>query len=111
MKSPVYDDAELDAVPYLESVAVWDEENESLTLSAVNRDLKSRLPIEVDARAFPDYRVLEHIVLTHRDLKAINTQDNPANVVPASVHGVSMNDGILTAGLAPASWNVIRIGK
>ena len=111
VNSPTYDDHEFGAVPFLESVAVWDEENDTLTIFAVNRDLKSQLPIEVDARAFADYRVLEHIVLTHRNMKAVNTQSNPANVVPATVLGASMDDGKLTAGLAPASWNVIRIGK
>ncbi len=111
VKSPVYDDDEFDAVPYLEAVAVWDEEGSTLTLFAVNRDLTSALPIEVDARAFPDYRVQEQIVLAHRDLKAVNTREKPANVVPASVVGATLDGGKLTAALAPASWNVIRIGR
>ena len=111
VKSPVYDDDEFDAVPYLEAVAVWDEEGDALTLFAVNRDLTSALPIEVDARAFPYYRVQEQIVLAHRDLKAVNTREKPANVVPASVVGATLDGGKLTAALAPASWNVIRIGR
>lgn len=111
VSSPVYDDDEFDAVPYLESVGVWDAESDSLTLFAVNRNLKAPLPIEADVRAFPRYRVLEQIVLAHRDLKAVNTQQNPANVVPASVVGAAVEGGKLTASLAPASWNVIRIGR
>ncbi|MFN2201912.1 MAG: alpha-N-arabinofuranosidase, partial [Caldilineaceae bacterium] len=95
VKSPVYDDAEFDAVPYLEAVAVWDQHSDSLTLFALNRDLKSPLPIEADVRAFSRYRVLEQIVLAHRDLKAVNTRDNPANVVPASVVGAAIDRGIL----------------
>lgn len=111
VKSPVYDDDEFGAVPYLDAVAVRDEAGGTLTIFAVNRDLKASLPIEVDARAFPRYRVQEQIVLTHRDLKAANTRENPANVVPASVVGATLEGGTLKAALAPASWNVIRIGR
>ena len=111
IQSPTYEDKEFDAVPYLEAVAVWNAEQESVTVFALNRDLSEALPIEVDARAFRGYRVVEHIAMTHSDLKAANTRQNPNNVVPATVSNARLDDGRLTALLAPASWNVIRLGK
>jgi len=35
-----------------------------------------------DLRQFNDYQVKEHIILTHADLKAINSKENPDNVAP-----------------------------
>lgn len=108
-QSPTYEDETFDAVPYLEAVATWDEENESVTLFAVNRDLESALPLEGDVRAFPGYRVVEHITLTHSDLKATNTADHPNNVVPHLNGDAVISDGKLSATLPAASWNVIRL--
>ena len=107
--SPTYDDETFDAVPYLESVATWDEENEGLTVFAVNCDLENVLCLEGDVRAFPGYRVVEHITLTHHDLKATNTAANPHNVAPRSDGDAAISGGQLTASLPAASWNVIRL--
>ena len=70
-----YDCAEFTDVPYLESTAVWNEEREELTIFAVNRHLNEALLLECDARSFGDYQVIEHIVLEHEDLKAVNTAE------------------------------------
>lgn len=109
--SPVYHDDEFDAVPYLEAVATWDEAAGSLTIFAVNRNLEETLPLEGDARAFADYHVAEHITLTHPDLKAVNTQQNPHNVVPQANGDAQLDGGRLRAALPAASWNVIRLAR
>lgn len=108
-QSPTYHDDTFDAVPYLESVATWDEEASTITLFAVNRDLEAALPLEGDIRAFPDYRVVEHITLTHGDLKATNTAASPNNVTPRANGDATVSDGQLIATLPAASWNVIRL--
>jgi alpha-N-arabinofuranosidase len=109
--SPVYHDAEFDAVPYLEAAATWNEADERVTIFAVNRHLRDPLPLEGDARAFAGYRVLEHLTLTHSDLKATNTQANPDTVTPAANGDAQLHEGVLAASLPKASWNVIRLGK
>jgi alpha-N-arabinofuranosidase len=111
VQSATYPDSTFGDVPYLEAVATWDEANESVTLFAVNRDLESSLPLEGDARAFPGYRVVEHLTLTHSDLKATNTADHPDNVTPRADGNAQLRDGQLTANLSPASWNVIRLAR
>ncbi|MCB0115741.1 MAG: alpha-N-arabinofuranosidase [Caldilineaceae bacterium] len=111
LSSPVYDDAEFDAVPYVDGVATWNEEAGELTVFAVNRNLSDALPISADARGFAGYRVVEHITLTHPDLKAVNTQDNPDNVSPRSNGDAQIVDNELRASLPAASWNVIRMKK
>jgi alpha-N-arabinofuranosidase len=109
VQSPTYDDAEFDAVPYVDAVATFDEAASSLTLFALNRHLTDALPLTGDARAFPGWRVAEHITLSHPDLKAANTQDQPNRVVPKANGDAALAAGQLTATLPPASWNVIRM--
>lgn len=109
VQSPVYDATEFDGVPYLESVATWDEESGALTLFAVNRSLDQTLPITGDLRAFPGYQVIDHTVLRHDDLKAANTADAPDRVQPHTNGDAAVDDGRLNAALEPASWNVIRL--
>lgn len=107
----VYDDAEFDAVPYVDAVATWDEEAATITLFAVNRDLEAGMPLQADIRAFPGYRVVEHVTLTHPDLKATNTLDAPDVVTPKVDGDAALADGKLTATLPAASWNVIRLAR
>ena len=71
--------------------------------------MSDALPLVGDARAFPGWRVVEHITLSHPDLKATNTQDHPDQVVPKANGDAALADGQLTATLPPASWNVIRM--
>ena len=73
VNSPVYDTKEYSDVPCLDSTAVWNEENEELTIFAVNRDMEDSLVLECDSRNFPGYEVVEHIVMEHEDVKARNT--------------------------------------
>jgi alpha-N-arabinofuranosidase len=111
VQSPTYEDTTFGAVPYLEAVATWDEANGGVTIFAVNRDLDSSLPLEGDLRAFPGYHVVEHLTLTHHDLKATNTADNPNHVTPRANGDAQESNGQLSANLPPASWNVIRLAR
>jgi alpha-N-arabinofuranosidase len=108
--SPRYDSKEFSDVPYLESVAVHNQEKEELTVFAVNRSLEEGLLLECDCRSFAEYRVLEHLVLEHPDLKAVNTAEEE-RVKPHNRGGAVLSDGDLTAMLPKQSWNVIRLAK
>lgn len=110
ISSPKYDCAEFTDVPYLESTAVWNEEREELTIFSVNRHLNEALLLECDARSFGDYQVIEHIVLEHEDLKAVNTAEEE-RVKPHHQGNAEIEEGILSASLPRASWNVIRLGR
>jgi alpha-N-arabinofuranosidase len=111
MKSPTYDDADFGAVPYVDAVAVEDEERGALALFAVNRDLEGAISIEADVRDFKGYAVEEHIVLGHADINATNTLEHPDEVRPRAKRGAQIKGGVLTAAMPKASWNVIRLAK
>ncbi|NQU45125.1 alpha-N-arabinofuranosidase [bacterium] len=108
---PVYDSRDFEAVPYLESVAVLNEEQESLTVFAVNRHLEDALDFQVDLSAFARLHVLEHIVLDHKNPLATNTEENPDRVKPRTAKTPAIKDGTLKVSLPRLSWNVIRLGR
>ena len=62
-------------------------------------------------RQFEGYRVDQHIVLTHTDLKAENTEDQPNNVVPRNNGNAKLDSGRLNAVLPNQSFNVITLKK
>jgi Alpha-L-arabinofuranosidase len=110
VKAPVYESKHGDA-SYLDSVFVMDEEKEALTLFIVNKDLNDSMEITCDLRQFKDYQVKEHIVMTHADLKAVNTEQNPDNVVPTKTKNEKIENGMLCTVLGSQSFHVIRLGK
>lgn len=110
VSSPLYDSKDFTDVPYLESAAVYNEENEELTIFAVNRHLDEGLVVECDVRSFEGYKVIEHIVLENDNLKAVNTVNQEA-VQPHTNGDAEITDGIVQTRLPKLSWNVIRLAK
>ena len=111
LSSPTYEDATFGSVTYLESVAIWNPDQEKLTVFAVNRNLEQELALLGDLRDFDDYRITQHSVLRNENLKATNSFDQPDNVKPVHQVGAKSDDGRLSAVLPPASWNVIILHK
>ena len=77
----------------------------------VNRDLHSDFELDIDMRAFESMTLVEHILLKHNDVKAVNTQDNPDNVAPMSGPGGTIDNNRAQIRIPALSWNVIRFGK
>ena len=110
--SPTYDTDRVKSVPYLESCAVLHEDTKELDIFAVNRSLDEDMAFTCDLSAFAptsSAAVIEHITMTHDDLKAVNTAEQPDNVVPAADGNASLNGGVLTASFGKKSWNVVRV--
>lgn len=105
-----YDTKDFKEVPFVDSIPVFNEEKNELTIFAVNR-AQDKMVFECELKGFEDYSVIEHIVLENSDLKAVNTEDNPDNVKPHS-NGNARNEGEkVMAELSPLSWNVIRMKR
>lgn len=110
LNSAKYDTKDFTDVPYVEAVAVHNEEKSEVTVFAVNRHLEEAMPFEIDLRSFGKFQIIEHIVLESDDLKARNTLESP-NLVKPHVGGnaVLQQNGTIETTLSKASWNVIRI--
>jgi alpha-N-arabinofuranosidase len=90
-------------IPYVESVAAFDEDLGELTVFAVNRSLDKDIELSLELAGFGELELIEHLVLNSEDLKAVNTADSPEAVLPCPGH---TNDKCST--LSAHSWNVIR---
>lgn len=108
--SPLHNTLEHGQVTDVVSVAVYNEEQEEVTIFAVNRNLTDSLELSGDVRSFEGYVLAEHLVLAHENLKAENTADEE-QVKPAAVISTTIVNGRLSGRLEKASWNVIRLKK
>ena len=108
--SPGYNTRDYTDVPYLDAVPVLNDD-ETLTVFAVNRSLEEALPLRIELRGFEGtYAPFECIAMSHPDPKATNTEENPGHVKPrAGTAGIE--DGAVCACLDPLSWNVIRLRR
>lgn len=111
IKAPFYESRNYGEVSILDSVCIWDQEADALTIFAVNKDLEEDAEIECDLRQFEGYQVKEHLVLTHDDLKAENTELAPDTVKPVHSAASRVENGIFTSVLGRHSWNVVRLEK
>ncbi len=108
--APKHDTAKHEDVTDVESVAVYREEEEELTVFAVNRTLDEDILLTTDLRGMEGYQVIEHIVLEDSDLKMVNSAGEQ-RVIPKAVNRSSVDGGVMTSMLNRASWNVIRLGR
>ncbi|WP_181348097.1 alpha-N-arabinofuranosidase [Thalassobacillus sp. CUG 92003] len=107
---PKYDSREFTDVPYIDSAAVYNEENEEVTLFMVNKHLEEAIQVTTDVRSFEGYLLDEHLVLENDDLKAVNTPQHEA-VRPHHLDASTLDSGVLDIRLPKTSWNVIRLKK
>lgn len=108
--SPKYDSTDFTDVPYLDSSVIYNEEKDEVVIFATNRHLKNSLQVDIDARSFEGYEVVEHVVLQHDDPKATNTLGNE-QVKPHNNGESYMENGKVVGILPKLSWNMIRLSK
>lgn len=105
----VHDTAQHENVTDVESVAVYNEEKDEVTIFAVNRNTEEDVELVADVRGMEGYHLIEHIVLESSDVKLCNGPGREV-VFPQKVQRSSLDAGIMASRLHRASWNVIRIG-
>ena len=108
--APVYDCKDFEGVPELDATATMAEDG-SVTIFAVNRSMTDAIELSADLRDFGGLAHVEHTVLHHDDVKAVNTEENPDNVSPVKGAGGTLDGGRLTIAVPALSWNVIRLTK
>jgi alpha-N-arabinofuranosidase len=111
VQSPTYETKDLGAVPLVDAIATIDEASETATIFAVNRSQEGAIAIEGDLRGLPGYKVAEHLILEHEDMRATNGLSTPHAVKPHGGGDARLAEGALTAHLPKLSWNVIRLVK
>lgn len=94
----------------IDAVAVYNEEQEEVTIFAVNRCVGEDIPFEADLNSFGDFRVIEYLAMEQDDMKAVNSLA-VERVAPYGKSEYQMEDGVFTTVMKSCSWNVIRLGR
>lgn len=110
VNSTTHDSRTHEDVTDVESVAVYNEEKDEVTIFAVNRSVKEDADFTADIRSFEGYQVKEYLVLEHEDRKAVNSIAGE-RIAPSLKKEYELNGGIFTTVMKKCSWNVIRFGR
>ena len=108
IECPVYDCEAFSGVPFVESVAVINEEKNELVIFAVNRSVDESVEFDLEAQGYTLTGVSTFTELSGHELKAVNTKDKSV-VAPKSNTVTKATGKIAGAVLAPLSWNMIRL--
>ncbi len=107
---PKYDCKGFTDVPYIETIATFDEENSEMAIFCVNKSLDESAVMEVNLMDFEGFKSYEFISMDGYNKKQENSFD--AISVKPHTNPLPLVDGsILTAELQPFSWNVIKLKK
>ena len=107
---PKYDCKQFTDVPYLETIATYDEENEEMTVFCVNRSQEESAQLDIKLLDFEGYKPIEFISMDSYGKKDENTFDAVA-VKPHTNPLPQMDGSTVKSELKPFSWNVIRLKK
>jgi alpha-N-arabinofuranosidase len=107
--SPVYDCEEFSNVPYLESIAVHNEEAGEIVIFAVNRSEDEVIELDVDLQGLAPVSIKEFAEISGHDVKQVNTKI-AGPVAPRASGAAKIEGNGVSAVLKPLSWNVIRVG-
>jgi alpha-N-arabinofuranosidase len=105
-----HDTKEFTDVPDLDGIAVLSDEEDALTIFAVNRSFTEDYELSVDMLDFGGFKPVEHIEMAGYGLKETNSivsaPVKPTNTVLPELDGRNAR-----IHLKPLSWNVIRFKK
>lgn len=107
---PKYDCKDFTDVPYLESVASYDEENEEVALFVVNRSMEENVQLDISLLGFEGYKVVSFESMDGYNVYQENTFDN--ETVKMHSNPLPAEDGKnVVANLKALSFNIIRFKK
>jgi len=105
-----YDADVADNVKYLDISGVHDKASNTISFFAVNRHATESLELSIDLKGFGGAaRVIDHQVMTHPNLRAVNSLGDQNAVVPKAGSGIAVDGGSLTGKLPPYSYQMIRV--
>lgn len=101
-----YATSEFDTVPYLESIAVLNEEKNELVIFAVNRG-EEEMSLDLQFSDLKIEEVIEFSEMSGYEIKAVNQAGNE-QIKPVPSKAYEHKENQLNCKLKPLSWNVIR---
>ena len=107
--SPGYETTHAKDTAFVDVSGVHNEEEGTLSFFLVNRHTSESIETEVSLQGFENATVIDHQVMTHPDLKAVNTAQNQDEVAPRKGSGAKVEGDRLTVVLPPYSYQMVRV--
>ena len=108
--SPKYDAGDSGDAPILDAAGVWNEEENVLTVFALNRDQEEELGVTLRLDGFEGFVPERFLTLTGAPGDT-NTEVCPDRVKPQPCSDWEQNGNRVTARLPKLSWNVLQFRK
>lgn len=105
----VYETEEFKEVPYLDTVVVWNHEEEELAVFMINKHENEKIEMEMSMQGIVLKEIKMFSVLTATDRKMTN-QSNHNAVVPVDGNMAYISGNSCIVEVEPLSFNVLRIG-
>ena len=86
-----------------------DDESGAVALFVVNRHPTAAVELSLDLGSLPPVGLETALVLSDEDVHAVNTMAQPLRVRPAPLPGTRLDGTMLSTGLPPVSWAMIRL--
>ena len=109
VKSASYEAPRIGPVPYVDAAGTLDPEAARMTILLLNRDLEHEQEVTLVWQGAVPAKVLACQVLTGPDLKAANTFEDPARVVPQELEPPRLGPRTLLK-LPACSYSVLHLG-
>ena len=109
VNSPGYDSVHGDNIPYVDVSGVHNEEDGVLSFFLVNRHGSESINVDVSLQGFTGGSVIDHQVMTHNNLEAVNTARDQNAVAPRKGSGAKIDGGNLSVSLPPYSYQMVRV--
>ncbi len=107
----VCDDVETERfgkIPELQSLTTFDADKGELAFFVLNTNQTEDIKLDLDLKEFGQLKMIDHEVLVGDDMFAVNSFENPQNVVPEKVNLEETIGTEFTIELPKLSWHMVR---
>ena len=95
-------------VPAVIFSTIYNEENEEVTVFALNTNKNESSETQIDLSSFGKTQMIMRTELSGKDLGAKNSLENPDAIKTVEISPVQSDNNIYDVNLNVASWNVLR---
>lgn len=106
--SESYETKDFSEVPYIETVAVHNEDANEVVVFAVNRSKDQHIDFDIELENYELDKIIECTQLADFDIKQTNQEDHNAIHLTKNAD-FKVNKDKINGKIAPLSWNTIRV--
>jgi alpha-N-arabinofuranosidase len=108
VQSPTYEVPQMDPVPYIDAAATLDPATGQRSLFVLNRDLSKPRTVEIAWEDSAPSRIVNSMVLTGDNLKAVNSFKEPDKVKPQPFEKPSASNGHTRFEVPARSYTILQ---